>query len=174
LEIAVKILYGFSEINEKINGKNLIFIIVITISFFLSSCHIPVNCDDAEKSYKYWAGEDPPADLKTIHGQYKQSLHFTLEYWLYLEIKPTRRWRDEMIHQNNFIADTAGWSPSSDVLTWFKPARHCKKRKAADKFQDSCMLQDSLTGHCYIYISQFNRPDQHGEKLKICYASMEK
>jgi hypothetical protein len=139
----------------KISCKYLIFIITVSISFSLSSCHMPVNCDDSEKSYTYWAGEEPPKDLKIIHGQYTRSLHFTLEYWLYLEVRPTKLWWDRMIDQNNFIPDSTSWSPPSNAPPWFKPARHCKEWKAADKFQDSHMLQDSLTGDCYIYLAQY-------------------
>jgi hypothetical protein len=139
----------------KLIRKNLVFITAISILSLLSSCYMPVNCDDAEKSYKYWAGEDPPKDLKIIHGQYKRSPHFTLEYWFYMELKPTKLWREGIINLNNFIPDTALWNPPADAPLWFTPARHCKKWKAADKFLDSYMLQDSLTGNCYIYFAEY-------------------
>jgi hypothetical protein len=40
----------------------------------------------AEKCYMLWTGEKPYKDVKVIHGKYWQSVHFTREYIVYLEL----------------------------------------------------------------------------------------
>jgi hypothetical protein len=126
-----------------------LFILLIA----LTSCR-QINCDDPYKSYEYWAGQKAPRTLKVINGQYWQSPHFTLEYILYLQVRPTKSWWTSFIKENNFVPDTNQWTPNDDAPKWFNPPKTCLKWKTADDFQGSRLLQDTVTKECYIYLIQ--------------------
>jgi len=66
------------------------FVLIVTLLSFL----ILISCNDrktfnAKDSYKFWAGTNPPTDLKLLKGQYWQSAHWSKEYILYLSFIPT-------------------------------------------------------------------------------------
>ncbi len=117
-------------------------------------CRIPVNCDDAEKSYEYWAGDSPPKEIKVLHGQYWRSPHFTLEYSLYLHLRSSEIWWDALIAENSFVPDSSLWAIPADAPKWFNPSSHCKQWGDVDGFSESRLYQDTLSGDCYIYFNQ--------------------
>jgi hypothetical protein len=123
---------------------------IILISFFLTGCS-EIKTDDPTDSYKYWAGTKPPGDIKVLNGQYWQSGHWTREYILYLKIKPTDKWWDEYVKQNQLQIDNEDWSKSSDSPDWFQLTDNIQVYKHADDFNDSRYLRDKVTGECYIY-----------------------
>lgn len=41
----------------------------------------------ALETYRYWAGEDPDADMQVLNGEYWASAHWSKEYTLYLELR---------------------------------------------------------------------------------------
>jgi len=101
---------------------------------------------------KYWIGTNPPADTEVFNGQYWRSAHFTLEYIVYLEFKPTEIWWNELLKQNNIVEDKSEWRIPTDAPDWFKPSdRFVRYRIDRDFDQGSRYFRDKLTGVCYIY-----------------------
>jgi hypothetical protein len=92
---------------------------IILISVFLTSCS-EIRTDDPTDSYKYWAGTKPTDDIEVLNGQYWQSGHWTREYILYLQIKPTDRWWNEFVKQNQLQIDKENWTKPSDSPGWFQ------------------------------------------------------
>ena len=64
--------------------------------FTLSSCS-EIKTTNPKKIYEYWAGTNLPPDLELINGQYWQSAHWTREYIMYLEFKPSENWWKEFL-----------------------------------------------------------------------------
>ncbi len=117
----------------------------------LTSC-VETNTSDPINAYKYWAGTDSPEDLRVLKGQYWQSAHWTKEYILYLELKPTDDWWDEFLKQNCKSVDTDKWTKPRDAPTWFNPSSNSIRYGGCDDFdQGSRYIRDTLTGVCYIY-----------------------
>jgi len=111
-----------------------------------------VNTTDQMDAYNYWAGTNPPDDLKVLNGQYWQSAHWTKEYIMYLKLKPTNEWWNEFLKQNYISADTDEWIKPSDAPTWFTPSDNSIRYGGGDDFdQGSRYFRDTLTGECYIY-----------------------
>lgn len=123
---------------------------IILFSLLLTSCS-ETRTDDPIDSYKYWAGTEPTGDVKVLNGQYWQSAHWTKEYILYLQIKPTDKWWDEFVKQNQLKVDNEDWVKSSDSPEWFQLTDNVEIYKPADDFNDSRYFRDKVTGECYIY-----------------------
>src|SRR5690606_26421055 len=92
---------------------------VLLISVLLTSCS-ETRTDDPTDSYKHWAGTKPTNDIEVLNGQYWQSAHWTREYILYLQIKPTDKWWDEFVKQNQLQIDKENWTKPSDSPGWFQ------------------------------------------------------
>ncbi len=119
-------------------------------SILLTSCS-ETNTTDPIDSFKYWAGTNPPDDLKVIKGKYWQSGHWTREYILFLKIKPTdKRW-DEFIKQNQLQADNTKWIRPSDSPDWFEITDEMEIFCRGNNFNDSKYFRNTKTGECYIY-----------------------
>lgn len=131
-----------------------LFTTIILISVLLTSCS-QIRTDDPIDSYEYWAGTIPTDDVKVLKGQYWQSGHWTKEYILYLKIKPTDRWWDEFVEQNQLQVDNEAWSTPSGSPTWFQLTDKIETYKPADDFSDSRYFRDKVTGECYLYEIQF-------------------
>jgi hypothetical protein len=127
-------------------------LLTTTILFLLllTSCS-ETRTEDPIDSYKYWAGTEPTDDVKVLNGQYWQSGHWTKEYILYLQIKPTDQWWDEFVKQNKLQTDNEDWIKSSDSPAWFQLTGNIEIYKHADDFNDSRYFRDKVTGECYIY-----------------------
>ncbi|HEX8575492.1 MAG TPA: hypothetical protein VF677_04280 [Flavobacterium sp.] len=138
-----------------LNAQRKLRVLIFCILYFiLSSCNLPIDSNDAKRSYKYWAGQEPPKNLKVLNGEYKQSLHFTLEYRLYLKIAQNPSWWDSLKIQNNLVFDSAKWTPPNNCPLWFKPSLSSKKWKPIDNFNNSRFLEDPDKGDYYVYIEQ--------------------
>jgi hypothetical protein len=123
---------------------------IILFLLLLTSCS-ETRTDDPIESYKYWAGTEPTDDVKVLNGQYWQSGHWTKEYILYLQIRPTDKWWDEFVKQNQLEIDNEDWINSSDSPDWFQLTNNIEIYKHADDFNDSRYFRDKVTGECYIY-----------------------
>lgn len=123
---------------------------IVLFSLLLTSCS-ETRTDDPIASYKYWAGTEPTGDVEILNGQYWQSAHWTKEYILYLQIKPTDKWWDEFVKQNQLKVDNEDWVKSSDSPEWFQLTDNVEMYKHADDFNDSRYFRDKVTGQCYIY-----------------------
>ena len=123
---------------------------IILISILSTSCS-EISTDDPIDSYKYWAGTKPTDDVKVLRGQYWQSSHWTKEYILYLQIKPTQEWWHLFVKQNQLEIDKAEWIISSDSPDWFQLTDNVETYKHADNFNHSRYFRDKATGECFIY-----------------------
>ena len=122
----------------------------ILILVLLTSCS-EIRTDDPTDSYKYWARTNPTNDIKVLKGQYWQSGHWTKEYVLYLQIKPTKQWWEEFVKQNQLQIVNENWNKPSGSPDWFQLTDKIEVYKHADDFNDSRYFRDSLTGECFIY-----------------------
>ena len=120
-------------------------------TFLLTSCS-EVKTTNPKETYKYWAGTNPPADIELFNGQYWRSAHWTLEYIMWLEFKPTEIWWSEFVKQNNIVEDKGKWIIPTDAPNWFKPSDSSVRYRIERDFdQGSRCFRDKLTGICYIY-----------------------
>jgi len=127
-----------------------IFLLFLT-TFLLTSCS-EVKTTNPKETYKYWAGTNPPADFELLNGQYWRSVHWTLEYIMYLEFKPTEIWWSEFLKQNNIVEDKGKWTVPTDAPDWFKPSGNSIRYRIERDFdQGSRYFKDTFTGICYIY-----------------------
>jgi len=128
-----------------------IFILALLTTFLLTSCS-ELKTTNPKETYKYWAGTNPSADIELINGQYWRSAHWTLEYIMYLEFKPTEIWWNEFLKQNNIVEDKVKWIIPTDAPNWFKPSDSSVRYRIERDFdQGSRYFRDKLTGICYIY-----------------------
>ena len=128
--------------------KRLIQLLVI---FALTGCS-EKKSNDALETFKYWAGEKPPNDLKLIEGQYWQSTHWSKEYIMYLKFKPTKIWWDEFLKENYIQEHNDEWPVPTDAPSWFKPSGNPIRYGIRDDLdQGSRYFRDTTTGISYIY-----------------------
>lgn len=130
--------------------KMKLLVIIMLSSFILVSCS-ETRTNDPTDSYMYWAGTKPANDLKVLHGRYWQSGHWTKEYVLYLHLKPTDKWWDEFVKQNQLQKDNEDWTKPTDSPDWFQRKRDVEIYKPAGDFNDSRYFRDKANGECYIY-----------------------
>ncbi len=127
-------------------------ILISTLTILsLSSCS-EINTTNPTEVYKYWTGTNSPSGLEIINGQYWQSSHYSREYIMYLEFKPSENWWNEFLKQNNISNDKRDWKLPTDAPTWFKPSENVVRFGGNNDFeQGSRYFKDTLTGVCYIY-----------------------
>lgn len=130
--------------------KRYTLIALAFIIFTLTSCS-ETQTSDAKKTFKYWAGTNPPSDIEILNGQYWQSGHWTKEYIMYLKLKPSKTWWNEFINQNSLTVDTTKWTKPDDAPSWFEPTENSKQYGQLGFSQGSRYFQDTSTGVCYIY-----------------------
>ena len=128
--------------------KALISILTI---LSLSSCS-EINTTNPTETYKYWSGTNSPSNLELLNGQYWQSSHWTREYIMYLEFKPSDKWWKEFLEQNHISTDKGDWTKPIDAPTWFKPSGNSVRFGGNSDFdQGARYFKDTLTGVCFIY-----------------------
>ena len=129
-------------------------IIVFSLIFSLISCS-KIETKDAYESYKYWAGSEPPKEIKLIEGQYYQSPHFSLEYELFLKFKSDKKWFDEFVKYNKLEIDTVknDWTQWTTLPKWFKPDQNylIYTKDQNNEFERSRYFINPNDGMCYIY-----------------------
>lgn len=131
-----------------VNIKSLILALTL---LSLISCS-EINTTNPKETYKYWSGNDSPSDFDLLNGQFWQSSHWTREYIMYLEFKPSEDWWNEFLKQNNISDDEGDWIMPTDAPTWFKPSENTVRFGGNNDFdQGSRYFKDTLTGVCYIY-----------------------
>jgi hypothetical protein len=126
---------------------------IIIILVFLIGCS-EIKTTDPIESYKYWAGANPTRDINAVKGVYWQSAHWTREYVLYLQLKPTDTWWNEFVKQNHLQIDSKDWTMPSDAPDWFQPSDKATIYKSADSFNSSRYFKNERTGEYYIYEMQ--------------------
>lgn len=141
-----------AEMTGNSGGKVLVLLLtkIILISILLTSCS-EIRTDEPTNSYKYWAGTNPTDEVKVLNGQYWQSGHWTREYILYLKIKPTERWWDEFVRQNQLQVDNETWIKPSDSPNWFQLTDKFEIYKPTGNFNNSRYFRNKVTGECYLY-----------------------
>ena len=117
----------------------------------MTSCS-ETNSNDPKTVYKNWAGSNPTSDLNLVNGQYWKSSHWTNEYVMYLELKPTKKWWTEFRLQNKLTIDTTNTALPTDKPSWFNPTKPYLRFKIDNNFdQGSRYYFDTLTENCFIY-----------------------
>lgn len=129
-------------------------VITLLLTLLLTSCS-EISTTDPVEAYTYWAGTEPPEDLKVIQARYWQSAHWSKEYVLYLKVKPTDEWWNGFIQQNNLVKGKVIWSIPSDSPEWFQVPDNVTLYAPENNFSDARFFRDNLTGECYIYDMQF-------------------
>jgi len=137
----------FITVGQRVVGR----LALLTI-FLLTGCS-EIKTNNPQETYKYWAGTNPPADIELFNGQYWRSAHWTLEYIMYLEFKPTEIWWNEFLKKNNIVEDNNEWKGiPADAPDWFKPSdSFIRYRIESDFDKGSRYFRNKLTGICYIY-----------------------
>ena len=129
-----------------IKKVGLIAILLLTISCYEEQTKDPI------KTYQFWTGSKAPKEFKLIKGQYWQSAHWTKEYIMSLKMRPTKKWWDSFVEQNNLKRTNEKWIKPSDLPNWFNPSKNSIEFKINDNFdQGSRYFCDYKTGICYIY-----------------------
>jgi hypothetical protein len=72
----------------------------------------------AFETYRYWAGQDPDADMQVLNGEYWASAHWSKEYTLYLELRFPRA--KEFVMGKGFERST-GQRLLHGAPDWFDP-----------------------------------------------------
>jgi len=129
-------------------NKLLLFGTVAVVCF--TSCREKTTSDPIE-SYKNWAGELPPKNVKVIHGKYWQSAHWSKEYILYLELQAPSSWIAQFIEQNSLVKAPDNPGFPSDAPGWFNPGKDFRILKQKGFDQGSVYYEDTLAGKVFIY-----------------------
>ena len=133
----------------KVIMKKLIFIFSTVV--LLTGC-VEIKTTNPNEVYQYWAGAAPTKDLQLINGQYWQSASLTKEYVMYLKLKPTEKWWDEFLTQNQLQNDDDVWIIPADAPAWFNPSDKLVRYRSNDGFdQGSRYFRDARTNECFIY-----------------------
>lgn len=61
-----------------------------------------INTTDPEKVYYHWSNEGSPRGVKLLKGKYWQSAHWSKEYVMFLQLKPTQGWWKNFKETNRF------------------------------------------------------------------------
>ena len=77
----------------KTNSRMIKRIIFILFLITLTSCGIETY--DAEKAYELWENGNIAEEVQIINGQFWKSGHWTYEYVVFLELKPSNKWKEK-------------------------------------------------------------------------------
>lgn len=116
--------------------KYLKYIFLLFFTALLTSC-VEINSENTKEIFELWTGTELPKDINMINGKYWQSAHWSKEYELYAEIKPTQDWwkkmkkinqLDEFKSQFNIdIEEQFLKNNNKDIIeqpNWFKPEKN--------------------------------------------------
>lgn len=67
----------------------------IFILFLITCTSCGIETYDSEKAYEHWENGNIGEDVEIINGQFWKSGHWTYEYVVFLELKPSIKWKDE-------------------------------------------------------------------------------
>ena len=129
------------------------FVLAVTSIFVLTGCFREIQTSDPKKAFAYWAGHSP-AGFEFINGQYWQSPHWTMEYIVCLEFKPTQEWWNELVSNNNLVVDTNKWTfVSSNKVNpdWFNPSTNSIRYRMEGNSDRGRYFWDVETGVCFVY-----------------------
>ena len=68
-------------------------IFILLIPFLISSCGIETY--DAEKAYGHWENGAIDEEVEIVNGQFWKSGHWTYEYSVFLELRPSKKWKEK-------------------------------------------------------------------------------
>jgi hypothetical protein len=128
--------------------KTILYLLIIP---FLFAC-TEYNTTDPHEVFLIWSTKEPPADMNVLNGQIWISSHWSLEYIMYLEFKPTETWWEEYVNQNQLKQDTNSWRKPADAPEWFKPPESAIRYWKVGKFDTgSRYFRDTVSGDCFVY-----------------------
>jgi len=118
----------FQNLNQRMIKRTLLFLpLIIT----LISCGIETY--DSEKAYDYWENGAIGEEVEIVNGQFWKSGHWTYEYVVFLELRPSKKWKNKFFQtyrssenqlgkynseNSNHLTHGPNWFESPD---WFKP-----------------------------------------------------
>jgi len=103
----------------------------------------------ALETFRYWAGQEPDADMKVLNGEYWASAHWSKEYTLYLELRFPRA-KDFVMGRN--FKRLEHWQELKGGADWFDPPKHCEVWEGS---LGSLYYLHPKKGHIYIFERQF-------------------
>src|SRR5580765_2563226 len=98
-------------------SKIFYHISILSSLILLTRCGT-VTANNAEESYRRWAGQPIPKEVKVLKGHYWQSGHWSREYTVYLKLRPTKSWWSEFVKQNKLVSDTIQDFQFGDAPKW--------------------------------------------------------
>jgi len=129
-------------------------ILIFSLLTLLVSC-FPIETKNAEKTYEYWSGSEPPKEIELIKGEYYQSPHFSLEYELFLKFKSDKNWFNEFVEYNELEIDIVknDWTMWTELPEWFKTDKNylIYTKDQNNEFERSRYFINPENGICYIY-----------------------
>ncbi len=71
----------------------------VLILFLFVSCS-EIRTENKDKIFELWTGSTLPKNVTVINGSYWQSAHWSKEYEVYIQIKATNEWWNELKNIN--------------------------------------------------------------------------
>ena len=137
--------------NTKPTMQRLILLLFTTI--LLASC-AEVKTTNPSVVYNYWTGVTPTKDVELINGEYWETA-VTQEHFLFLKMKPTKKWWDKFVKNNKLAKDDGQWTKPEEAPSWFEPSNDMEVYKRTEDFnENSRFFRNPVTNECFIFESQ--------------------
>jgi hypothetical protein len=123
--------------NNVFQVKHSFFILFIVFTFITGCAEI--NTSEPEEVYSHWTNGASSTGVELLKGKYWQSAHWTKEYVMYLELRPSKDWWKNYKEINGFEShridkvdvakseimkvDAPDWAEKPD---WFVPDKNCE------------------------------------------------
>ena len=84
--------------------KNRLVLLILSIT--ITSCGVETY--DSKEAYQHWENNAIGEDVEIINGQFWKSGHWTYEYSVFLELQPSKRWKDKFFELYNAEENSVG------------------------------------------------------------------
>jgi hypothetical protein len=130
-------------------GKRMALSLFVFLSLFCACMQI--NTKNPDKAFRYWTQVPlSNTEVEVLKGKYWKSAHFTLEYEVFLKIKASQEWKNELIKLNSLKIDSAKWSKPQNIPDWFIPSQDYIQYKSSTN--QSFIYYEQVKGDTiYIY-----------------------
>ena len=99
---------------------NIILRTFFLVFLFLFCACVPINTENPNKAFMYWTLIPlPNSEVEVLKGKYWKSMHLTLEYEVFLKIKASQEWKNQLIELNLLKIDTTKWLKPQNIPDWF-------------------------------------------------------
>ena len=93
-------------------------IFILLFSFLIGSCGIETY--DAKKAYGHWENGAIDEEVEIVNGQFWKSGHWTYEYSVFLELRPSKKWIKKFFELYKADENLVGQYDSEKNITKFK------------------------------------------------------